>query len=267
MTTDAHYLWLDVSVACAEGDDLELLRHSYQTEFSPLRTLALAADDTGPASLRVGGEEKARTFAGTLERAEWAYGRVHNIVMDDAHERGWQRLHAALIEIHGRGVIVAGRSGAGKTSLAVLAAERGAKIHSDEGAFLTEGRAVGLPRRLHLKDSARATLDPRLFAGSARLAYPSPVWAVDPGRHWSLPTLRPLEVAAVVLLGDPASPSRMRPMSRWETLSELAAESSVYSRAPGRLIAELTRLVETADCVKIDGYHGLRGARWVDALA
>ena len=270
MTSLSHYLWLDVAVSAAEQDELALLQHSYSTVFDAEQRLGLdgaveAADDAGGVVLRVD-DADPRSFAGPLERAEWAYGHVHNTLMDGAHERGWHRLHAALLEVRGSGVIVAGPSGAGKTSLTVNAATQGALVHSDEGVFLADGRAVGLPRRLHLKDSARKVLDPGTFESAVKLAYPSPVWAVDPGAHWTLPVLRPLDIAAIIVLGDPVAPPAVRPLSSWQVLSALATESSMFSRRPERLIAELSRVAEATRCVAIDGYYGARGAEFVDAL-
>jgi hypothetical protein len=275
MTSLSHYLWLDVAVSAPERDALELLQHGAPTTYAVERTLTFealpgAAPGTGlaegaGAALRVDGGPPRR-FAGALERAEWSYGHVHNTLMDGAHERGWHRLHAALLEVRGTGVIVAGHSGAGKTNLAVRAASRGAGIHSDEGVFLADGRAVGLPRRLHLKDSARGAVDPALFHGAARLDYPSPVWAVDAAAHWPLPALRPLDIGAIVLLGDPAAAPAARPVSGWQALTELATESAMFARQPERLVAELSRVVDRHPCLVLDGYFGARGAELIDAL-
>ncbi len=278
MTSVSRYLWLDVEVSAESGDALELLQLSHASTFPVERTLRLAADasagtetnvgpdaSAGEVTLRVDAEEP-RVFRDALDRAEWAYGHVHNTLMDGAHDRGWHRIHAALLEVRGVGVIVAGHSGAGKTSLAVHAAERGAGLHSDEGVLLTAGRAVGLPRRLHMKDSARAVLDPRLFEGAVELRYPSPVWAVDPGVHWSLPVLRPLEIGAVVLLGDPEAAPAVRSADAWSVVRDLATESSMFSRRPNALVAELSRVANNTRCVVIDGYFGARGAECIDAF-
>ena len=75
-------------------------------------------------------------------------------------------LHASCVAIHGRGVLLTGRSGAGKSDLALRLIDRGAELVSDDGTIV-EARGG----RLHAR--APATIAGRIEArGLGILAFP-----------------------------------------------------------------------------------------------
>jgi HprK-related kinase A len=79
-------------------------------------------------------------------------------------------LHAAIVERHGRALLLPGASGAGKTTLCALLAARGWRLFSDEFAVIDprSGRCRPMPRALSLKndgiDLARRIFPDGIFA-------------------------------------------------------------------------------------------------------
>jgi len=73
-------------------------------------------------------------------------------------------VHASAIEIDERGTVISARGGAGKTTLAMKAVDRGSgRIVSDNYVFLDQGRALSYPAPLNLfsyniSDSVKRTL-------------------------------------------------------------------------------------------------------------
>lgn len=67
-------------------------------------------------------------------------------------------IHAACVQLHGRGVLLCGDSGAGKSSLAFACARNGWRFLSDDGCFLIRkgmGRVVtGNPHQMRFRESA-----------------------------------------------------------------------------------------------------------------
>jgi hypothetical protein len=65
-------------------------------------------------------------------------------------EPGWL-LHAAAVEVNGRALVLSGRSGAGKTTLALALAARGHRLLTEEIVWIGSDQLVrGLPRALHV---------------------------------------------------------------------------------------------------------------------
>ena len=68
-------------------------------------------------------------------------------------------IHAACVARNGKGVLLCGQSGAGKSSLAFACARRGWTYISDDSSCLIRGRAdrtvVGNSHQIHLRESAR----------------------------------------------------------------------------------------------------------------
>jgi HPr Serine kinase C-terminal domain len=69
-------------------------------------------------------------------------------------------LHAACVEIGGRGVLLCGESGAGKSSLAFACARNGARFLSDDSSAIVRKRrgrvVVGNPHQIRFRESAIA---------------------------------------------------------------------------------------------------------------
>jgi hypothetical protein len=147
-------------------------------------------------------------------------------------------LHAGLVAIDDRALLLVGMSGAGKSSLTGMLCHLGARYGTDEltAADPTTGALVGAARPIMLKPSApRALVDalPPKPAGLERyLDLVRPVAAADLGA----PTMSAAtNLAAIVFVHyeHGAPPATMAPMARADAVAEL-----VYScwnrRAQGR---------------------------------
>jgi hypothetical protein len=77
---------------------------------------------------------------------------VHAVI-SSLHQRGLFAVHAAAVAHRGRALVLAGPSGAGKTTLAVALAALGLEILSDELAILDPATGLVHPylRRLHIR--------------------------------------------------------------------------------------------------------------------
>jgi hypothetical protein len=198
-----------------------------------------------PVGVRVDDEEYA--CPGPLAAIECAYRLVHDRVLRAA------RLHAAVVDVDGRRVLLAGRSGAGKTTLAARLLADGVAVLADEGAFVRDGLAVPLPRRWHVRQS---TLEHVPLLRTARntvvLPYDPPLWTVDPADLNGPWRLEPARVDHVVLL-EPVhrGESALVPAGTAAGIGELLAEALPYADRRDRTVRALARLLRDASCHRL----------------
>ena len=101
---------------------------------------------------------------GTERGERYAMRVIREVVLRCAEGRGWTAFHAAAAAVDGRGVLIAGLSGAGKTTvLAALAAHRRADVVASDRAVLTEGAShvVGVPISVRIAGGTLSALGPR----------------------------------------------------------------------------------------------------------
>jgi len=117
-------------------------------------------------------------------------------------------LHAGCIGAYGRGLLLIGDAGAGKTTLALLAACAGLDFLTEDAAFVDPAtlRATGVPNFLHVRADALRHVAERKIAARIRR---SPVirrrsgvekYEVDLRRMGASPARAPLELAGIVFL-------------------------------------------------------------------
>lgn len=207
----------------------------------------------------------ARNFAVCDLRGQFAYSRV---TAATAGDRPWMRgfylnpmvnlllwyqrftgIHAASVALDGRGVLLCGESGAGKSCLAYACARRGWTFLSDESPCLLpgSGRTVaGKPQQIHFRESA-FELFPELLG---RPVAPNPVGKISfEVATASVPGIRTAhrcEVHAVVLLNrDGSKPARMVGLPAEEAFERLKADLPLFAEpAHGDRLASLRDLVE-----------------------
>jgi hypothetical protein len=114
--------------------------------------------------------------------------------------RGWEILHASAVEKDGRGLVLAGHGGAGKSTLALsLMADPSFRFISDNLIFHDGKRIYSLPEPVRLDASSLGAIRAEGFepqpAGLPRTAHPKPTFRVEPGR-----VAPSAEAAALVVL-------------------------------------------------------------------
>ncbi len=138
-------------------------------------------------------------------------------------------VHAAGIARNGRGVLLCGESGAGKTCLSFACARRGWDFITDESVSLVRGSpermVVGGTRHMHFRESALALL-PELHGRLARVLATGKL-SVEVNTN-EFPEIRRIVQApaeAVVFLNrTPGGPARLVPITVQEAFSRLERE-------------------------------------------
>lgn len=177
-------------------------------------------------------------------------------------------LHAGVVERDGRGLILSGNPGAGKSTLTAALLFQGWRLFSDEVAMVAPGtrEVLALPRPVSLKNESIEII--QRVAGADALG-PS----VSGTRKGTVAHLRP-PTESVRRASEPADPRwivfpqfeagaavELTPVSRADALLRVAAESFNYSVLGAVGFDTLADVVEGCSC------HHLRFGTLADGLA
>jgi len=223
-----------------------------------------------------------RAGIGFIAGGKWGatqlYAAVHTlttIVLMEALKRHARfALHAACLSRDGRAVLIAGASGAGKTTLALALALAGLDFLSDDLVFL-QPRGNGPVRVLGFADAVGITTEtqrllPELCAGSDR--------AAEPGFPKRLHRMEDLVATRIVTAGEPfavvfpdttgSQRGRLEPLDPGDALLRLVPDvlltDAARSRAHLAAIADLTGQVSCHRLVRCRDLHA--SARLVCSL-
>lgn len=181
---------------------------------------------------------------------EWA---LNWCVAKHAHQ--YLIIHAAVLERHGRALIMPGPPGAGKSTLCAVLANRGWRLLTDELALvsLADGMLVPLPRPVSLKNESINIVRhyaPRAVFGELFLdtkkgtvAHMRPALESVQRAH---ETVRPGWIVMPRYL--PGSATSLRPASKGEFGLNLANNSFNYSILHLEGFEALSTLIERSDC-------------------
>jgi len=135
-------------------------------------------------------------------------------------------VHAACVARNGRGVLLCGESGAGKTSLAYRCARDGWTYVSDNESWLVRGRQallVGDPRRIRFRETA-VELFPELHGRPAK-PHPNGKMSIEIETS-GIATAGSCEIVRVVFLSR--GPARLQPFPAQQTVERLLSEIPIY---------------------------------------
>lgn len=273
----AQYLWVDALVTGTVMPEVGVVEHKIASPWSadhrvnahiqPNESDSDRWDVTIESTIEAG--EEILTGLDGLRIAESIYRTVHRGVMSAAHAERWTRLHAALVDCGGVRVAIAGHSGAGKTTLALALALRGAQLHSDEGVFIRGQDAVGLPRRVHVKAGTFDVLPEIRALDLLPLPYEPPVWALDPTTLPNPPSVasavRGIDVL-LILDGWGEHATSVQPVPTAVALQSLAEQSALWSDDHGLTLRNIATLLSNTACYSLTRHHSDTGVASVDEL-
>jgi hypothetical protein len=272
-----HYLWVDAIVRGPAIPELGVIEHriaspwpaDHNVEVRIQRNRSTFGRWDATIDSTIGGRKEPLIGLDGLHLAENVYRTVHRDVMTAADTELWTRLHAALVDCNGVRVAIAGHSGAGKTTLALALALRGAQLRADEGVFIRGTEAVGLPRRVHLKAGTFDVLPDIKAHDSLYLPYTPSVWALDPSTLPATPNVdsavRGIDLVLILDKWD-GGPTRVATMPAPQAIQSLAEQSALWSDNHGLTLRNIAALLSNAPCYRMIRHHGDTGADTVEEL-
>jgi len=171
-------------------------------------------------------EERLAAGAATAMDVQYhLYLRIYRRVLERYVLAGWVGLHGALVNIHGRRLLLLGDKGAGKSTLTSKLLFAGHPIEGDEMVLVRDGQVMALPRRLHLKPGIETQVPelvpllenlPASWAGEQQLRGLDPTalglpWVIHCGRVDHIVWLRP----------NHGGDTRLSPMSSMSLIQRL----------------------------------------------
>jgi HPr kinase/phosphorylase len=173
--------------------------------------------------------------------------RAHRRAFELASLGGWVRVHAATVDVDETRVLIAGPSGAGKTTFAARLLLDGADVEGDESVLVRKGESLAVPRSMHLKAGYERWL-PELAPIAATLPTIGDVTMLDPariGRPWRLHTRQVRHVVVLEPAGGDA-PVECRPADGGAILEALLIDAFPLVETKSRMVATLAGAIVTA---------------------
>lgn len=165
--------------------------------------------------------------------------------------------HASSVDIGGRGILLVGPKGRGKSTTALALAARGHPLLGDDTAcYLPETRELLPCRRavgIRPGPRARAVSQALALAGRDAAKEPSQTLRIDVGELLDTPDPAPVPLAAVVFLegfGDEPRLARVRP-TRDEVAKLQPWVASLVNASPARRVFEMTQLLGAVEVYRL----------------
>lgn len=161
-------------------------------------------------------------------------------------------VHAGVVAVDGRAIIIPGRSFAGKSTLVTSLVKAGATYYSDEYAVLDDqGRVIPYPRRVSLRTGPHGPAGRLDFAHLAPQGpaedHAIPVGLVallryDEEGGWDVWELDHLE--AIMAMSEQTVAIQRRPADTFEILDKVARGATVIQGTRGDVDDAVTRLLD-----------------------
>ncbi len=221
--------------------------------------LAIVVETRGETFLLTDSDGFSAQYADEREALVGAFGRLTHGVGTRLARRGVFAIHAAALVHRGGTLLIAGRSGAGKTTLALELVRRGLGLLSDENAISAPDARTILPyrRSLHVRPGT-PDLIPELGAIEQPPAGPLST------REWPLPhaelehifpgcLAEPAPLRHVVLLGPRTErvAALLEPIPGALAAVELVAATPAAVEYFDAVLQRTARLVEGARCARL----------------
>ena len=163
--------------------------------------------------------------------------------------RNYVHLHASGAVIDGQAVLAAGKSGAGKSSLALSWAVAGHPVLGDDVVFLNDERVLPFKRLFKVAPATLSTvgIDPET----------TPFWNPESGEAWYGPDSHAgwAEAAPVAVMTfvryDPNASLRLTPVSTAEALNAVVHGMMDTGKRPGESFHTLVRVVKNARVFRV----------------
>lgn len=235
------------------------LTNSCRQSIGVERTLRYAVTRVGEGvAVSNGGVDTAPGPSVAMSRL---YTRMHHTVLGDLADAGWTRLHGGFVDVGGRGVLITGQPGAGKTTLCVRMLFDGADVGGDEYTMVRDGLAAAYPRRFHVRErtfDVIAELRPLRSSILAHRDETAPkdrlvTYAFDPrvaGCDWRS-DMRKID-AVYYLTPNHGGTSAVRASSRHHMAMLLSSQSFTTEADGARVVADVSGVVAEAECYELE---------------
>lgn len=255
------------------SDDEAVLAHVEDTygAFRDDRPAGPSIDDGGALELALVHEPDGTVVVGADGMAfRWGdddvalvalFDRIVAALTTELGRRGVLAIHAGAVAVDGRAIILAGRSGGGKTTLVLGLLRNGAGLLTDELALVApEDRTIlPYPRGLHVRPS---TLDlvPELGFLAALPRHElggGSEWAVGPdalARAFGTAVAAPTPLGAVILLDgapDPGQPPSISAVPPAIATMELLRGTPAAARDFAGTLERIPRIVAEVPCARL----------------
>lgn len=216
-------------------------------EQPPDREYRISVVDGGKISVEMS-EESARHFERSEHMLDFLEGDIQIFVAEFATPHLF--VHAGVVAVNGRAIIIPGRSFAGKSTLVTSLVQAGATYYSDEYAVLdNQGCVIPYPRRVSLRNGPHGPagrLDFTHFAPQGPAedhAIPIGLVALlryDEESGWDVRELDQLE--AIMAMSEQTVAIQRRPADSFAILGEVARGSTVIQGTRGDVEDTMQRL-------------------------
>jgi len=241
------------------------------TGHGPLATVEVAClQEADGDAIIVDAEGRVTTWAEADQPLVGLFDAIVAGVIGALSRTGILAIHAGVVVLNGRAILIAGRSGRGKTTLVLGMLRRGLDLLSDELALVAadDQTILAYPRGLHVRPAALG-----LFPELAFLAETEPYdlgggseWSVAPaalGRAFGTRVRDVIPLGAIILLdGDPVADAEpdLEPVPQAIAAMELLRGTPEASWAFDEVLARLPRTIGGVPCAR------LRSARLEDTI-
>lgn len=188
--------------------------------------------------------------------------QVVDVVLTGLAAQGILVIHAGVVTIDGRAVLLSGRSGAGKSTLTLALVRAGAGWLTDELALIAtdDVTVFPYPRTIHVSPQTVALLPELDFlAPRPRQALGGDSeWSVSPNdvmRAFGGKLATPTRLAGIVLLSDRPDATRvprLRAVPAALATMELLGETPATARDFTGTMARLAAITQNVACVQLD---------------